>query len=62
MFPSVIGIPKQAAEDTVVRTTNTHGEQVAVYIPQGSDILFDTPGLHYNCAFSIMQLLAATLA
>ena len=50
MFPSVIAIPKRAAEDTLVRTTNASGEEVTVHIPKGSDILLDTPGLHYNRA------------
>jgi cytochrome P450 len=53
LFPSVVGIPKRASEDTVVRTTNANGEQVAVHIPKGSNIVFDTPGLHYNRAFSL---------
>ncbi|GJE85499.1 cytochrome P450 [Phanerochaete sordida] len=48
MYPSVVGIPKIAADDTVVQTTNAAGETVDVFIPKGADIVFDTPGLHYN--------------
>ena len=48
MFPSVIGIPKKAAEDTTARTLNSKGEEVVVHIPKGADILFNTVGLHYN--------------
>lgn len=48
LFPSVTGIPKRAAEDTVTKATNAAGESVSVFIPKDSDIVFDTPGLHYN--------------
>ncbi|EKM58126.1 uncharacterized protein PHACADRAFT_252187 [Phanerochaete carnosa HHB-10118-sp] len=48
MFPPVFGIPKRAADDAFFKTTNDAGEPVVVFIPKGSDVLFDTAGLHYN--------------
>ncbi|KAF9481511.1 cytochrome P450 [Pholiota conissans] len=48
MFPPVTGIPKMAAEDTTLTTTNVLGETTTVAIPKGTDVTLNVPGLHYN--------------
>ncbi|KAJ3484838.1 hypothetical protein NLI96_g5368 [Meripilus lineatus] len=48
MFPSITGIPKYSAEDTVLPMTTPSGEKVFVPVPKGSNITLHTPGLHYN--------------
>ncbi|KAF8967870.1 cytochrome P450 [Flammula alnicola] len=48
MFPPVTGIPKIAAEDTSLVTSNIRGETTTVPIPRGTDITINVPGLHYN--------------
>lgn len=48
MFPPVNLIPKQAAEDTTLHTSNMAGEPVAVPCPAGTALAIHTPGLHYN--------------
>ena len=45
------GIPKFAAEDTSLVTGNIHGEKTTVPVPKGTDIIIDTPGIHYNRAY-----------
>ncbi|KAH8075864.1 cytochrome P450 [Cristinia sonorae] len=48
IFPPVIGIPKFAAEDCTLTTTNNNGDKVTLAIPKGSGINIDTVGLHNN--------------
>jgi len=48
LFPPVTGIPKFAAEDTTLVTSNIHGEKTTVPVPKGTGIVIDTPGIHYN--------------
>lgn len=48
MFPPVIGIPKMAAEDCTLTTTNNSGEKIIVPIPKNAGINIHTVGLHYN--------------
>jgi cytochrome P450 len=48
MFPSVTGIPKKSAEDTVLVTSNAAGEKKHIPVPKGTNIVISTPGLHYN--------------
>jgi hypothetical protein len=48
MFPSVIVIPKQSAEDTSLSTINSSGERVTVPVPKGTAIHLNVVGLHYN--------------
>ncbi|KAF9054629.1 cytochrome P450 [Panaeolus papilionaceus] len=48
MFPPVTGIPKEAAEDTVLTTSNINGDFKNVFIPKGTYLTINTPGLHYN--------------
>lgn len=71
LFPSVAGIPKQAAEDSVVKARNAAGGQLDVHIPRNTEILLDTPGLHYNrtsvlgsitALFSLFRFVAPILA
>jgi hypothetical protein len=44
----VSAIPKVAAEDTSLVTSNIHGEKTIVPVPKGTEIIIDTPGIHYN--------------
>ncbi|KII87602.1 hypothetical protein PLICRDRAFT_54684 [Plicaturopsis crispa FD-325 SS-3] len=48
MFPPVTGIPKQSAEDTVLTASNASGQTKQVPVPQGTGIVINTAGLHYN--------------
>ncbi|KAF9530339.1 cytochrome P450 [Crepidotus variabilis] len=48
MFPPVNFIPKVAAEDTSLSTTNLHGQRINVPISKGTYVTILTPGLHYN--------------
>ena len=50
----VSGIPKFAAEDTSLVTGNIHGEKTAVPVPKGTDIVIDTPGIHYNRTYLVV--------
>ncbi|KAH9899278.1 cytochrome P450 [Cubamyces lactineus] len=48
LFPPVITIPKQSAEDTAFTTTNAAGERRTVPVPKGTYVTVHTPGLHNN--------------
>ncbi|KAI9063783.1 cytochrome P450 [Trametes sanguinea] len=48
LFPPVISIPKQSAEDTSFTTTNAAGETRTVPVPKGTFVTVHTPGLHSN--------------
>lgn len=48
MFPPVTGIPKFAAEDTSLVTTDSEGRKVTIPVPQGTPIVLNVPGLHNN--------------
>ena len=48
------GIPKAAAEDTSLVTSNIHGEKTTVPVPKGTDIVIDTPGIHYNRTYMVV--------
>ncbi|EKM52729.1 uncharacterized protein PHACADRAFT_261335 [Phanerochaete carnosa HHB-10118-sp] len=48
LFPPVIAVPKYAAEDTTLVTTDSSGNKVVVPIPQGSGVTLSIAGLHYN--------------
>ena len=50
----VSGIPKFAAEDTSLVTGNIHGEKTTVPVPKGTDIVIDTPGIHYNRTYLVV--------
>ena len=47
------GIPKVAVEDTILVTSNIHGEKTTVPVPKGTDIVIDTPGIHYNRTYLV---------
>ncbi|KAJ7583975.1 cytochrome P450 [Mycena floridula] len=47
-FPPVIGIPKVAAEDTVLSTMNDQGETKTFPVTKGTQIIVHPPGLHFN--------------
>jgi len=48
MFPPVTGIPKVAAEDTSIVASNIHGEKKTIPILEGTTLVIDTCGVHYN--------------
>ena len=48
MTPQVTGIPKVAAEDTSIVASNIHGEKKDLPILEGTDIVIDVVGTHYN--------------
>ena len=48
LFPPVITIPKQSAEDTSFTTTNACGEKRTIPVPAGTYISICTPALHNN--------------
>nr|BAL05196.1 cytochrome P450 [Phanerodontia chrysosporium] len=48
LFPPVTGIPKVAAEDTTLVTTDHGGNKVVVPVTKGTGISLHVPGLHYN--------------
>ncbi|OCH86802.1 cytochrome P450 [Obba rivulosa] len=48
MFPPVNGIPKRSAEDTTIVASNGAGEKCTIVVPQGTNFMIHTPGLHYN--------------
>jgi len=50
LFPPVPNVPKRAAEDMVLyaHTTDDDQKRIPVPIPQGSDIMIDAKGLHFN--------------
>jgi len=48
MFPPVVAIPKEAAEDCTLVMTGNAGEQVTVAVPKGSTVSINIVGLHYN--------------
>ena len=50
------GIPKVAAEDTSVVTSNIRGEKKTIPILKGTGILLDTCGLHYNRTYLVLLL------
>ena len=49
----VPGIPKVAAEDTSLVTSNIHGEKTTVPVPKGTEIVIVTPGVHYNRTYLV---------
>lgn len=51
------GIPKFAAEDTSLVTGNIHGEKTTVPVPKGTDIIIDTPGVHYNRTYLVVFII-----
>ena len=54
LISKVSGIPKFAAEDTSLVTGNIHGEKTTVPVPKGTDIVIDTPGIHYNRTYLVV--------
>ncbi|KAJ7595400.1 cytochrome P450 [Mycena floridula] len=48
MFPPVVIIPKEAAEDTTLSTTNDDGQTMTFPVPRGTQLDIHTVGLHYN--------------
>jgi len=48
MFAPAPGIPKVAAEDTTLVTSNIHGEKKTIPVPKGTYITIDASGVHYN--------------
>ncbi|KAJ4475587.1 cytochrome P450 [Lentinula aciculospora] len=48
MFPPVNGIPKYSSEDTSLTVGNAAGEKLVLPVPQGTHIVVNTVGLHYN--------------
>ncbi|PIL23515.1 cytochrome P450 [Ganoderma sinense ZZ0214-1] len=48
LFPPVITIPKQSAEDTSFTTTNAAGEKRTIPVPKGTYVTVHTPGIHNN--------------
>ncbi|THH17554.1 hypothetical protein EW146_g3278 [Bondarzewia mesenterica] len=48
MFPPVNGIPKFSAEDTSLAVSNINGDKITIPVPQDTNIVIHTPGLHYN--------------
>ncbi|ETW77984.1 cytochrome P450 monooxygenase 13 [Heterobasidion irregulare TC 32-1] len=48
MFPPVNGIPKYSAEDTSLVVGNANGDRTTIPVPQNTNIVIHTPGLHYN--------------
>ncbi|KAJ3575472.1 hypothetical protein NP233_g1074 [Leucocoprinus birnbaumii] len=48
LYPPVQDIPKRAAEDTTLATTNAQGETVIIPVPAGTNLDIHTPALHYN--------------
>ena len=53
MFPPVVGIPKQASEDTTltyqtIADAEGNSRSETVFVPKGTDVLIDTPALHNN--------------
>ncbi|KAF9530340.1 cytochrome P450 [Crepidotus variabilis] len=48
MFPPVNFIPKSAAEDTSLSTTNNNGQPTTLPIPKGTNVTILVPALHYN--------------
>ncbi|THH17553.1 hypothetical protein EW146_g3277 [Bondarzewia mesenterica] len=48
MFPAVNGIPKFSAEDTSLVVSNINGDKITIPVPQDTNIVIHTPGLHYN--------------
>jgi hypothetical protein len=44
----VAAVPKAAAEDTSLVTTNIRGEKCTIPIPKNVVITISVPGLHYN--------------
>lgn len=53
MFPPVIGIPKQATEDTTltyqtIADSEGNSRSETVFVPKGTDVLIDVPALHNN--------------
>jgi len=48
LYPAVTGIPKYSAEDTTLTATNAYGEKKVIPVPAGTNIVINTPGLHYN--------------
>ncbi|KDQ58619.1 hypothetical protein JAAARDRAFT_176655 [Jaapia argillacea MUCL 33604] len=48
MYPPVSGVPKYSAEDTVLTVSNAAGEKKTIPVPQGTELVINTPALHYN--------------
>jgi hypothetical protein len=48
VYFQVTVLPKVAAEDMIIKTTNTMGEQKLVVAPAGTIVSLHVPGLHYN--------------
>ncbi|TCD70732.1 hypothetical protein EIP91_002108 [Steccherinum ochraceum] len=48
MHPPAINVPKVAAEDTILSTTNSAGETVVVPVPAGSGVNLHIIALHHN--------------
>ncbi|KAK7682024.1 hypothetical protein QCA50_014988 [Cerrena zonata] len=48
LYPPVVAVPKRAAEDTTLVTTNHAGDSISVAIPKGSLIALNFCALHYN--------------
>ncbi|PVF98542.1 cytochrome P450, partial [Serendipita vermifera] len=50
LYPSLPGLPKVAAEDTMLHTTSTDGKDtpITVPVPKDTRVLVDVIGIHYN--------------
>ncbi|ESK89553.1 cytochrome p450 [Moniliophthora roreri MCA 2997] len=49
LFPSVVGVPKRAAEDTSFTLSRRDGKETKdIAVPKGTEIVVHTTGVHYN--------------
>ncbi|KZV68494.1 cytochrome P450 [Peniophora sp. CONT] len=48
MQPPVVAIPKRCTEDTSLGVSNQRGERTTIPVPEGTIIMLDAMGLHYN--------------
>jgi hypothetical protein len=51
----VTGILKVAAEDTSIVASNICGEKKTISILKGTDVVIDTPGIHYNRTYLVFS-------
>lgn len=48
MYPPVVNVPKESAEDTSFTSVNALGEKVVVPVPAGTPVNLMVGDLHYN--------------
>jgi len=50
LFPPVIILPRVAEADTtlIVSSCNDENLKIKIFIPKGTEVIMDAPGLHYN--------------